>query len=148
LCYFFGKIAVCTEDDTFHNRESDLFYGCAKNTILYPKEYNPIIYPSEEEMPDDARLKLYMIGSDCCLASFANTAGRNECNAFIRDIPPQAWNHNHGFTSLDHFVGIMRNPILCLTLTRLLSFSSLQITRFWERHGLLYSVFLSFVCMS
>jgi hypothetical protein len=52
------------------------------------------------------------------LGSFANTAGRNECNAVIKDLPPVGWDYKNGFQHLDHFLGVMHQPILGLALTR------------------------------
>jgi hypothetical protein len=118
LCYFFGNLALCTEDQVQLGDNEPLFTGCSKNLIVFPTIYNPIVYSKEESSSSNDQLHLFLIGSDCCMACYANTAGPDECNAFIKDIPPKGWDFHNGFSSLDNFVGIVRNPILCLALTR------------------------------
>jgi hypothetical protein len=118
LCFFFGNLALCTEDQVRQGDEEPLFTGCSKNLILFPTMYNPVIYSKDDSCTSNDQLQLYLVGSDCCMASYANTAGPDECNAFIKDIPPKGWDFHNGFCSLDNFLGIVRNPVLCLALTR------------------------------
>jgi hypothetical protein len=120
LGYFFGKLAVLKESQLTEQHWRDpIFFQCRKNVLQFPDQYNPIIYPTGDNAPsDEERLRLFLIASNCCLASFANTAAEEECNASIRCVPPRFWAAKDGFQSLDHFAGVIRKPIFCLELTR------------------------------
>jgi hypothetical protein len=119
LCSFFGKVVLCTDEEIASScLNYEMFMGLEKNIIEIPDIYNPIIYSNEPDQPCEHHSHLYLVASDCCLASFANTAGRDECNAVIKDLPPVGWDYKNGFQHLSHFVGIMHQPILCLALTR------------------------------
>jgi hypothetical protein len=119
LCFFFGKVALCTNEEIASACINyEMFMGLHKNIIEIPDIYSPIIYSKEPDVPCDNQSHLYLIASDCCLASFANTAGREECNAVIKDLPPLGWDYKNGIQHLDHFLGIMHQPILGLALTR------------------------------
>jgi hypothetical protein len=52
------------------------------------------------------------------MASYANTAAPEECNAVFQDITPIEWNYKEGYTDYDHFMAIIKKPILCLKLIR------------------------------
>jgi hypothetical protein len=119
LCFFFGKVVLCTDEEIASACVNyDMFMGLEKNIIEIPDIYNPIIYSNEPDVPSNGQSHLYLVASDCCLASFANTAGRDECNAVLKDLPPLGWDYKNGIQHLDHFVGIIHQPILCLALTR------------------------------
>jgi hypothetical protein len=119
LCFFFGKLLLCSNEEIASACINyEMFMGLEKNTIEIPDIYNPIVYSQDPDIPCDNNSHLYLVASDCCLASFANTAGRDECNAVIKDIPPVGWDYKNGFQHLDHFLGIIHQPFLCLALTR------------------------------
>jgi hypothetical protein len=120
LCYFFGKLVLLNEVDLYEtNWDNDIFYGCRKNIIEFDRVFNPIIYPTGPDAPPkDSKLKLFLIASNCCLASYANTAAEDECNARIRTVLPGSWDSTTGFESLAHFMGIVRKPVLCLELIK------------------------------
>jgi hypothetical protein len=122
LCFFFGKVALCTEEEIASACTNyDMFMGLEKNIVEIPDIYSPIIYSKDPDVPCVNQSHLYLIASDCCLASFANTAGRDECNAVIKDLPPLGWDYKNGIQHLDHFMGIVHQPILGLALTRCVS---------------------------
>jgi hypothetical protein len=119
LCFFFGKLALCSDQEIASSSTNyDIFMGLERNLIQFPDLYNPIIYPRDNEVSCNNQSHLYLVASGCCLASFANTAGRDECNAVIKDLPPLGWDYKNGYQHLDQFLGIMHQPILCLALTR------------------------------
>jgi hypothetical protein len=119
LCFFFGKLALCSDQEIASSSANyDIFMGLEKNLIQFPDIYCPIIYSSDNKVPREDQSHLYLVSSDCCLASFANTAARDECNAVIKDLPPTSWDYKNGFQHLEHFLGIMHQPIMCLALTR------------------------------
>jgi hypothetical protein len=116
LCVFWGKLALCTEDD-IASHDDPSFLAVKKNLIVFPNLYNPVIAPPPP-MDGAPREHLYLIGSNCCMASYANTAAPNECNAVIQDITPIEWNYKEGYTDYNHFMAIIKKPILCLKLIR------------------------------
>jgi hypothetical protein len=69
-------------------------------------------------MEKEEKLNVFMVPSNCCLASFANTAAKSECNATIRSLVPRGWSGSKGFESLDEWLGVIKKPILALELTK------------------------------
>jgi hypothetical protein len=121
LCYFWGKVVLATEEDLLQH-DHPLFCALRKYVLQFPERYNPVISPpppmegvSEVPRPEE---HLYLVGSRCCIASYANTAAPDECNAVIQDITPIEWNFKEGYTDFDHFMAVIKKPILCLKLIR------------------------------
>jgi hypothetical protein len=61
---------------------------------------------------------VFLIASDCCIGSYANTAADDECQAQIVSAKPKDWKPSHGFEGLDEWLGIIRKPILRLQLNK------------------------------
>jgi hypothetical protein len=116
LCYYWGKVVLATEDELLQH-DNPLMQGLRKYMIQFPDRYNPVISPPPP-MDGVSQQKLYLVGSTCCIASYANTAAPEECNAVIQDITPIEWNYKEGFTDFDHFMALIKKPILCLKLIR------------------------------
>jgi hypothetical protein len=118
LCFFWGKLALCTVDDLAQH-DNPAFNAVRKNIVEFPSLYNPVISPPPPMPMDGPSIQhLYLVGSNCCMASFANTAAPNECNAVIHDITPIEWNYKEGYTDFQHFMDVIKKPILCLKLLR------------------------------
>ena len=118
ICYFWGHLVLATHESILDPKNEALHSGLRKNVIQYPdKPYNPIVYPSttqEDDSDEDTRLHLYLVASNCCYASFANTAEEDECNARIIDKIPPGWASRDGYKNLEHFQTTITSPILCL----------------------------------
>lgn len=95
------------------------FQGCRKNVVQYDTKFNPIIEPTgRQALGKEESMRLYMAPSNCCMASFVNTAAQEECNAIFRCLVPKGWNSKRGFESLDEFIGVVKKPVLTVELTR------------------------------
>jgi hypothetical protein len=87
--------------------------------IEYDSRFNPIIeLTGREALSADEKLRPFLLPSNCCLASFINTADKSECNAIFRTLLPVGFNPTRGFESLDEFLGFIKKPVLCVELTR------------------------------
>ena len=124
ICYFWGHLVLATHASILDPRNEALHSGLRKNVIQFPDSpYNPIVYPmasttQDGDDVDDTRLHLYLVASNCCYGSFANTAGQDECNARIIDKIPPGWPSRDGYKNLDHFKNIISSPIQCLQATQ------------------------------
>jgi hypothetical protein len=148
LCVFFGKIIVATEEEVSfvnvlanikqavhliqfffnllnmqvhnHQQNQHLFLNLRKNLIQYPQHYNPIVPPPGQHSPHH----VFLLGSDACMASYANTNTRQLCNAEIFELTPKPtprnghWMTTDAFESLEQWKVVMKAPILCLRLIK------------------------------
>jgi hypothetical protein len=104
-----------------HDQHENLFLKLRKNLIEIPSNiYNPIV-PAPGQHPKE---KLFLISSDACFASYANTNAKRHCNAEIWQQPPIPTNRNghwtqvDTFNSLDQWLQVMTFPLFTLRLTR------------------------------
>jgi hypothetical protein len=120
LSYFFGKLVLLTDGMlSDYSDDHPIFYGCRKNVIEFERKFNPIIYPTASTLQEDVNnLRLFLVASNCCIGSYANTAGDGECQADIVAAKFKHWKPSHGFQDLDEWLGIIRKPILRLQLNR------------------------------
>ena len=122
ICYFWGHLVLATHASILDPKNEALHSGLRKNVIQFPDTpYNPIVYPSatqEDDHCDDTRLHLYLVASNCCYGSFANTTEPKECNARITDKIPPGWPSRDGYKNFEHFKNIISSPILCLQATQ------------------------------
>jgi hypothetical protein len=87
--------------------------------IEYDTRFNPIIEPTGREcLTNEEKLRPFLLPSNCCLASFINTADKSECNAMFRTLLPVGFTSNRGFQSLDEFLGVIKKPVLSVEVTR------------------------------
>jgi len=106
-----GQVAGASEHD---------FWGLRKNIIQYDDSYNPIVCPPGQKQT----YHIYLVGSNCCYASFANTSIKKECNACIWPAPPaptaatQHWVPGAPFSSFEHWWSVIGQPMVVLKLLR------------------------------
>jgi hypothetical protein len=120
LSYFFGKLILLSEAMLRDYKDDHpIFHGCRKNVIQFDRKFNPIISPAATTIQEDQHhLNLFLVASDCCIGSYANTAEDTECQAEITSAKFKNWKPSHGFQHLDEWLGCIRKPILRLQLNR------------------------------
>jgi hypothetical protein len=103
-----------------YTQNQDIFFNLRKNLIQYPQHYNPIVPPPGQP----TQHHIFLISSDACIASYANTNTRQLCNAEIFELIPKAaarnghWLPADPFQSLEQWRQVMKEPILCLRLLK------------------------------
>lgn len=122
----FMLVWFCNTCDTFDcvheyvqetEMEHEVFLGLRKNVLLYADDLNPIHVANRQH-------NIYLVGSDCCLASYANSVPRSKANCKIVELPPDqnripgGWEHRQPFTSLSQWEAVISQPLLCLRLLK------------------------------
>ena len=119
MCYFWGHVVLATHAHMLDPKNDALHSGLWQNILQFPDQpFNSVVYPSTmQESDKDAQLHLYQVGSNCCYASFANSAEPDACNARIFAKIPAWWPSKDGYKDLDQFHRVITSPILCLQAT-------------------------------
>jgi hypothetical protein len=75
-----------------------IWRGCRDRVMSVSPDHQPLRYP--DDMPDQHRPKMYMVGSQLCPATYANTNAAKFQNARLVDTIPPIYNLDKGYQSM------------------------------------------------